>query len=153
MIVFFCYLGQSEKLKNSLEKKYIPNMSKSKILIADNDEMLLSMLKFRLEECDFEVISCNDGMIARNKVKEENPDLVVCEIMLPSVTGSELITYIKTEIEKSIPVIVLTSAGVERSALNAFKLGAEDFVSKPFSPNELILRISKALKHNIEEHF
>ena len=151
LITFFCYLGVSAKIKNYKNHSIKNYMKKSKILIADSDVMLLSMLKFRLEQMDFEVVCCDDGREAQKKIESDNPDLIVCEMMLPSISGSELITYVKNDLKKEIPIIVLTSAGIERVVLNAFSLGAEDFVSKPFSPNELIVRITKAIKHNVAE--
>lgn len=127
-------------------------MQERKILIADSDLMLLSMLKFRLEQLDYEVIACGDGFTALEKIESDLPDVVVCEMMLPSVPGTEIITFVKNQVEKDIPVIILTTAGVEKVVVNAFELGAEDFIAKPFSAEELIIRISKAINHNIAEH-
>ena len=126
-------------------------MSK-KVLIADNDKMLLELLKQKLEKYGYTVIVSSDGNDALKKVTSEQPDVVVCELVLPSVTGSEIIQYIKTKIKKNTSVIAISSEGNESTILKAFELGIEDFVSKPFSANELLIRINKALNHTDAEN-
>lgn len=116
-----------------------------KILVADDEPMILKALEFRLKRDGYHVITAVDGKEAMDKISSEAPDLIVTDIMMPYHTGLEIITHVKAS-GKSCPVIILSSVGLEQKVVEAFRLGADDFVTKPFSPNELTLRISKLLK-------
>lgn len=118
-------------------------MSKTKILLAEDDEMLISLLSFRLKKEGYELITVKDGREAKEKIQSEQPDLIVSDIMMPFVSGLEIIGFVKNELNQKTPVIILSTAGQEKTVLEAFNLGADDFISKPFSPNELVIRIRK----------
>lgn len=118
-----------------------------KILIAEDQTMLLKSLTFKLKHDGYEVITAADGRQAKDMILSESPDLVISDIMMPFVTGLELIKIIRDISEKYIPIIVLSSMGShENTVLKAFDLGADDFMTKPFSPNELSVRVKKLLK-------
>lgn len=116
-----------------------------KILIAEDDEMMLKTIEFRLLKEGYEVISCSDGKEALNKIISENPDLIISDIMMPFVTGLDIVNKVKIELKLNIPIIILSAVGLEKTVLEAFNLGADDFISKPFSPHELMVRIKRLL--------
>jgi len=102
-----------------------------KILVCEDEEMLLTSLEFRLRKNGFSVITAKDGKEALRRVEEDNPDLLVADIMMPHLTGLQLVDYIISALEE------------EETVLEAFRCGANDFISKPFKPTELVLRIKK----------
>lgn len=115
-----------------------------KILIAEDDELMLKTLELRLRKDGHEVISANDGRDALNKITQSHPDLVISDIMMPYVSGLEIVAYIQENFqEKKIPVIILSGMGQEDIVLEAFQLGADDFITKPFSPSELSVRVKR----------
>jgi two-component system response regulator VicR len=119
-------------------------MSEKTILIAEDERMLLKTLEFRVKKDRYNVKAVSDGKAAVEFLQEKQPDLVVTDIMMPYVNGLELVQIIK-EKYPSVPVIVLSTLGQEETVMKAFDLGASDFMTKPFSPNELSIRIKKLL--------
>ena len=114
-----------------------------KILICEDEEIMLTALEFRLRRQGFQVILAQDGRQALEKVQSENPDLIVADIMMPYVNGLELIHHVRTELNNDVPIIVMSAIEQDDVVLEAFKLGAKDFIAKPFKPDELILRIKR----------
>lgn len=121
-------------------------MHTKKIFIIEDDNMTIEILKFIFSREGYQISISKDGLDAIERIPEEAPDLVMTDIMLPMKSGLEIIQFIKNNYE-NLPVIALSSLGEEEATvLDAFKLGADDFVSKPFSPNELLLRVKRCLK-------
>lgn len=119
------------------------NNSGLKVLIAEDDVLMVKILEFILKKEGYQVTSCKDGLSAIEKIGVLIPDLIITDIMLPFRSGLEIIRYSKENFE-DIPVIVVSSLGEEESTVvEAFNLGADDFVSKPFNPNELLLRVKR----------
>lgn len=116
-----------------------------KILLAEDDELLVSLLQFRLKKEGYEVTYVSNGKEVKEYLETTIPDIIVSDIMMPYFSGIELIDYVRNELKLSVPIIIISAAGNEENVLSAFELGANDFVSKPFSPTELLLRISKEL--------
>jgi DNA-binding response OmpR family regulator len=114
-----------------------------RILIAEDDDLMLKTLEFRLKRDGHEVILARDGREALEKVDEFKPDLVITDIMMPYLSGLEIIGSIRQKYPKKIPIIILSGMGQEDVVLEAFQLGADDYITKPFSPNELSLRIKR----------
>ncbi len=112
------------------------------ILIAEDDELILKTIEHKLLKEGHEVILTRNGKDAIETLKTKDIDLAITDIMMPFASGIEILSAIKT-MGKQIPVIMLSSMGQEEVVLNAFDLGASDFIIKPFSPNELILRIKR----------
>lgn len=112
------------------------------ILIAEDDELILKTIEHKLLKEGHEVILTRNGKDAIETLKTEDVDLAITDIMMPFASGIEILSAIKT-MGKQIPVIMLSSMGQEEVVLNAFDLGAADFIVKPFSPNELTLRIKR----------
>ncbi|MEJ7778536.1 MAG: response regulator [Daejeonella sp.] len=114
-----------------------------KILIAEDDELILKTLEYRLKKDGYQVITARDGREALEKIETQQPDLVISDIMMPYASGLEIIGTLREKYQKKIPIIILTTMGQEDIVLEAFKLGADDFITKPFSPNELSIRVRR----------
>lgn len=114
-----------------------------RILICEDEEIMLTALEFRLRKAGFEVLLAENGKIALERIKKEKPDLVVADIMMPFVTGLELIEFIRKDMRSALPIIVISALEHEDTVLEAFRIGATDFITKPFKPNELVLRIKR----------
>ena len=114
-----------------------------KVLLIEDDLLLLKTLEFKLKKEGFEVEIAKNGYDALESLKDSIPDLIVTDIMMPFVNALEIISMLRNEMMSNVIIIVLSAAGLEKVVLEAFELGADDFISKPFSPNELIMRIKK----------
>ena len=114
-----------------------------KILICEDEEIMLTALEFRLRKQGYDVVIAEDGKQALQKIQDEKPDILVADIMMPHITGLELINYIRMDMKSSLPVIIISALEQDDIVLEAFQLGATDFITKPFKPNELILRIKR----------
>ncbi|KVV15122.1 response regulator transcription factor [Flavobacterium sp. TMP13] len=115
------------------------------ILIAEDDELILRTIEHKLVKEGYDVLLARDGKDAIEIIKETAVDIIITDIMMPFASGVEILSAIN-EMGKKIPVIMLSSMGQEGVILNAFDLGASDFIVKPFSPNELLLRIKRLTK-------
>ncbi|MEK6531610.1 MAG: response regulator transcription factor [Deltaproteobacteria bacterium] len=118
-----------------------------KILTVDDEKDILNVLEYNLGKAGFKVISADDGTKALAIAKKEIPDLIILDIMLPGMEGTEVLKAIKKDkLTEKIPVIMLTARGEEIDRVLGFELGADDYVVKPFSPKELSLRVNALLK-------
>ena len=116
-----------------------------KILVIEDEVMVLKSIEFKLKKEGFEVVTARDGKVAFDLLTSENFDIILTDLMIPYYSGLELINHIRTDLNSKVPIIVLSSIGQETSIMEAFKLGANDYMTKPFIPNELIVRIRKEL--------
>jgi len=114
-----------------------------KILICEDEEILLTALKFRLQKQGYELILAEEGQQAQKILKEEQPDMLVTDIDLPKVSGLELVAYLRQELKSDSPIVLIAPMENDEAILEAMKLGATDFVTKPFKPVELVLRIRR----------
>jgi DNA-binding response OmpR family regulator len=114
-----------------------------KILVAEDDQVILMLLEFRLKKDGHEVVVTHDGREALEKIDEFQPDIVITDIMMPYVSGLEIIGAVKSKYPESMRVIILSGMGQENVVLEAFKLGADDFITKPFSPNEVSVHVRR----------
>ncbi|HXI00910.1 MAG TPA: response regulator transcription factor [Sphingobacteriaceae bacterium] len=118
-----------------------------KILVVEDEELMLKALQFRLGKEGYDVFIAKDGMQALKLISETQFDLVITDIMLPFVGGLEIVNKIKSDPEtKDTPVIVLSAVGLEKTVMEAFQLGANDFITKPFNLSELSIRVRKNLR-------
>lgn len=113
-----------------------------KILIAEDDNLIRKTIEIKLAKDGYTIISCAEGNEAVESIRTELPDVVLTDIMLPSVSGLEIVSAVKS-MEKPIKVIVLSTMGQENIVEEAFKLGADDYMTKPFSLTELSIRVRK----------
>lgn len=114
-----------------------------KILIVEDDELMIKILQFILKKEGYQVSIAKDGLNAIERIPVIIPDMVITDIMIPFRSGLEVISFIKGNY-KNTPIIVISSLGEEESTVvEAFKLGADDFVPKPFNPNEVVARVKR----------
>ncbi|MEQ9316547.1 MAG: response regulator [Henriciella sp.] len=127
-------------------------MSKKTILVADDDRMLRALLshKLKMQQCD--IIQAEDGKQALDALENHAVDLVVMDGMMPVMDGTEALQRIRANPELAdLPVIMLTARRREEDAVRALELGATDYISKPFNPDELMIRIRRWLTDAAEE--
>jgi DNA-binding response OmpR family regulator len=112
-----------------------------KILVAEDEPIMLKTIELRLKKDGHTVITTDNGRDALEHFEKHNPDLIVTDIMLPYSSGLEIVSKVKQQ--NKTPVIVLSAMGQEQVVLEAFNLGADDYITKPFSPNELSIRVKR----------
>ena len=118
-----------------------------KILIADDDQLLRELLEFRLTQRSYETVLASDGREALQQLEQSEPDAVVLDMMMPVHDGFEVLRRMRaSEAQKDIPVIVLTARRGEKDIVGALELGANDYLVKPFMPEELLARLTRLLK-------
>ena len=119
----------------------------AKVLIVEDEEAISDLLTYNLEKEGFSVAVTGDGDDAMLTVKESRPDLILLDWMLPNVSGIELCRQLRGQMEtREIPVIMLTARGEEEDRVRGLMTGADDYVTKPFSPRELLARIEALLR-------
>jgi len=120
---------------------------KRRILVCDDDEMLVDLLVYRLEARGFEVLVARDGGQAIAMAQSERPDAIVLDAMMPVMNGEQVLREFRSRPENlSIPVIMLTARRQERDILGALELGASEYLIKPFIPEELITRLNRLIE-------
>lgn len=120
---------------------------KDKILIVDDEKDIVKMLDYNLKKEGFRTISCYDGEDALDMANREHPDLVILDLMLPGIDGLEVCRQLKKENKTEfIPIIMLTAKGQESDKVVGLEMGADDYITKPFSPRELIARVKAVLR-------
>ncbi len=123
-------------------------MATRKLLLIEDDDLLRKSLAFFLKNQNFDVIESSNGLDALNEIRDGSFDLIITDLNIPYVGGLEIINTVRNELKLSTPVIVLTSSGVENTELEAFDIGASEFIPKPFSPPILKARIEKLIQSN-----
>ena len=118
-----------------------------KILVVDDETYIVELVKFNLEKEGYRVIVAFDGVHALEMVKEENPHLILLDIMLPSMDGLEVCRTLKQDPNyNTIPIIMLTAKGEEIDTVLGLEMGADDYIKKPFSPREMVARVKARLR-------
>ena len=122
-------------------------MAGEKILVVDDEKDIVELLRFNLEREGFKVIPSCNGEVALRLVKDQLPDLIVLDLMLPGVDGLEICRILKRNSSTfSIPIIMLTAKGEESDIVVGLELGADDYITKPFGIKEMIARVKTALR-------
>jgi two-component system alkaline phosphatase synthesis response regulator PhoP len=116
----------------------------AKILIVDDEKNIVELIKFHLKKENYRVIEAYKGKDALDLYRKEKPDLIILDVMLPDMGGFEVCKTIRKE--SRVPIIMLTAKGEEIDKILGFELGADDYITKPFSPRELLARIKAVLK-------
>ena len=110
--------------------------------------MMLMAIVARLKKDGYEVTSTTDGRQALKAIETSTPDLIITDILMPYTSGLELIGIVKSTPSSKIPILVLSGLGEEETVMEAFQLGADDFLTKPFNAIELSVRVKRLLKIN-----
>jgi len=116
------------------------------VLIVDDDHDILDLVGFNLNKAGFRCLTASDGPGCLERIRLDSPDLVVLDVMLPGMNGFEILRRLRFDVEtRQIPVIMLTAKGEEVDRVIGLELGADDYVTKPFSVRELVLRVERVL--------
>jgi two-component system alkaline phosphatase synthesis response regulator PhoP len=121
----------------------------TKVLIVDDEENIRELVKFHIEKEGYLSIEASDGQAALDKVRKERPDLIILDLLLPNVDGLEVCRQVKGDKKLSgIPIIMLTAKQEEIDMIVGLELGADDYITKPFSPRELLARVKAVLRRS-----
>ena len=119
---------------------------KPKILVVDDEPEAVELLEFNLKQAGYAVTTAGDGAEALKKARTQSPDMIVLDVMLPEMDGFEICKSLRLDSTTAkIPIIMLTAKAAEIDRVLGLELGADDYLTKPFSPRELLLRIKKIL--------
>ncbi len=115
-----------------------------RILVVDDEERMVRFIRLNLEHDGFRVVEAYNGTQAINKVRSSLPDLILLDVMMPDIDGFEVLRIVREV--SSVPVIMLTAKGEEDDRVRGLELGADDYITKPFSPRELVSRVKAVLR-------
>ncbi|MEC1715876.1 response regulator transcription factor [Schinkia azotoformans] len=116
-----------------------------KILVVDDEPAIITLLQYNLQQSGFEVSSAMDGEAGIKMVMEENPDIMILDLMLPKLDGIEVCKKLRED-KIMIPILMLTAKGDEFDKILGLELGADDYMTKPFSPREVVARVKAILR-------
>jgi len=123
-------------------------MPKRHILVVEDDEAIMELIAYNLEKENFEVSRAESGEEALQSVAARKPDLVLLDLMLPEIDGLEVCKRLKEGRTRSVPIIMVTAKGEETDVVTGLELGADDYVTKPFKPKELVARARAVLRRS-----
>ena len=122
-------------------------MNKAKILVVDDEKDIIELVSYNLEKEGFKVISATAGEKALELVSNEEPEIIILDLMLPGIDGLDVCRELKrSDQTSSIPIIMLTAKGEESDIVIGLELGADDYITKPFSPRVLVARVKAVLR-------
>ncbi len=124
-------------------------MAGKRILVVDDDAKTVELVKLYLSRDGYKVLTAYDGIEALRLARESRPDLIVLDLMLPGLDGLQVCRTLRGE--SDVPIIMLTAKTAEQDRLTGLDLGADDYVTKPFSPRELAARVRAVLRRLPEE--
>lgn len=116
------------------------------VLVVEDDPKIRELIKIYLTKEGYEVSEANNGTEAKKKIVELDPCIVILDLMLPEISGEEICRWIREDLKSMMPIIMLSAKVSEKSRIQGFKLGADDYVVKPFSPGELMGRVEAVLR-------
>ena len=127
-------------------------MPKERILVVDDEEAILELVRFNLAREGYHVLSTTSGEKAIEITRRELPDLIVLDLMLPGIDGLDVARALRSHSETSgVPIVMLTAKGAESDVVTGLELGADDYITKPFSPRILVARIRAVLRRKVRE--
>jgi two-component system, OmpR family, alkaline phosphatase synthesis response regulator PhoP len=126
-------------------------MAKKKILVVDDEEDILELVRYNLAREGYNVLCASSGEDGLKAAKSEKPDLIVLDLMLPGIDGLDVTRRLKGDpVTRKIPIVMLTAKGEESDIVAGLELGAEDYITKPFSPRVLVARVKAALRRELK---
>jgi phosphate regulon transcriptional regulator PhoB len=133
-------------MESLLEKRPVP-VKHEKIVIIEDESDILEVISYNLKREGYEVLESQDGEDGLLQIERHAPDLVVLDLMLPTIDGIEICRKLKTDpVTRAIPVIIVTAKGEESDIVLGLGVGADDYITKPFSPKELVARVKAVLR-------
>ena len=122
------------------------NLIGKSVLVVEDDPKIRNLVKIYLIREGYEVIEAVNGLEAKIKIEELDPCILILDLMMPDVSGEEVCRWVREDFKSMMPIIMLTAKAAEKDRIQGFKLGADDYVVKPFSPAELMVRIEAVLR-------
>lgn len=122
------------------------NLIGKSVLVVEDDPKIRNLVKIYLQKEGYEVIEAEDGQEAIEKIEHHDPCILILDLMLPKISGEEICRWVREDVKSMMPIIMLTAKALEKNKIQGFKLGADDYVVKPFSPAELMVRIEAVLR-------
>lgn len=116
------------------------------ILIVEDEERIRHIIKKALEKIGFEVLEAADGFEAKEKYLKYDPCFIILDIMLPGLNGKEICMWLRAELNSNVPIIMISAHQDEKDRIEGLKLGADDYMAKPFSLEELVTRVETVLR-------
>ena len=120
------------------------NLDRRRILVVDDEERMIRFIRMNLEHDGFQVAEAFNGKQAIQKIRDVTPDLILLDVMMPDLDGFEVLETVREF--SNVPVIMLTAKGEEDDRVRGLELGADDYITKPFSPRELVSRVKAVLR-------
>lgn len=142
----FCIVSRCAKIS------VLKPMANTTILLIEDETNIVELIKYNLEREDFRVIAVQKGRAGLETAQREKPDLILLDLMLPELGGFEICKILKQDPKtRPLPIIILTAKGTESDKVLGLELGADDYLTKPFSPRELLARIRAVLRRSREK--
>jgi DNA-binding response OmpR family regulator len=118
------------------------------VLVAEDEQSVRMLIEYKLTNSGYKVVTVEDGVKALELARELLPAIILLDVMMPMMTGFEVLSRLRQdERTRSIPILLVTAQTKEDEVLKGLEMGAEDYITKPFSPNELAARVKKVLSH------
>jgi two-component system phosphate regulon response regulator PhoB len=123
---------------------------KRRLLIVEDDPDVLDILSNTFRKSgEFEIVTASDGMEGMRLARDQTPDALILDLMLPGMTGLEVCRILKSDVTtRGLPILILTAKADEFDRINGFELGADDYITKPFSPREVLLRVKAVMRRS-----
>lgn len=122
----------------------------NRVLVVDDEESIVKLVEYNLTQAGFEVLTTDNGLLALEIIRSERPDLVVLDLMLPGLNGMDVCKQLRKE-GVNTSIIMLTAKDDEIDRVLGLEMGADDYVTKPFSPRELVARVKAVLRRSTDE--
>jgi DNA-binding response OmpR family regulator len=122
------------------------NLIGKSVLIVEDDPKIRNLVKIYLKKDGYEVTEAVNGIEAKEKIEDLDPCILILDLMLPGISGEEICRWVREDLKSMMPIIMLTAKASEKDRIKGFHLGADDYVVKPFSPAELMVRIEAVLR-------
>lgn len=126
------------------------NTKGKSILIIEDDAKIRKLVRIYLENAGYEVSEAADGIEGKAQFKDVDPCFVIIDLMLPKESGESVCQWIRSEMKSDVPVIMLTAKVAEKDRIRGLQMGADDYVTKPFSPRELVVRVETVLRRTAQ---
>ncbi len=132
---------------DSLGNRYLPERPMKRILVIEDDKDIVELVRYNLEKDGYQILSSGDGANGLAQIRRSPPDLLILDLMLPKMSGLEVCKEVRKDINLNrLPILILTAKGEEADRVVGLELGADDYVTKPFSPRELAARVKALLR-------
>jgi DNA-binding response OmpR family regulator len=120
------------------------------ILVVEDEKNIRKVIRLYLQKAGFEVIEANNGKMARSQFLKHDPCFVILDLMLPGEDGTSICHWIRNDLQSNAPIMIVSAKSSEEDRIQGLQKGADDFLSKPFSPGELVARVETVLRRTAD---